>query len=76
MAHLNRDLEELFISIQMNQPFNALLLIKGGGFPNDGHRENTSQQGEAPSETMGKCMATTREKYYRNYNIINIRIWN
>lgn len=51
----------------MNQPLNALLLIKGGGFPNDGHRENTSQQGEAPSETtMGKCMATTRGKYYRN----------
>lgn len=29
--------------------------------------EKTSQQGEAPSETtMGKCMATTRGKYYRN----------
>lgn len=62
----------------MNQPLNALLLIKGGGFSHDEHRENTSQQGGAPSETtMGKCMSTFKRrkilykfKYYKDIIIL------
>lgn len=39
---LIRDLEESFISIEMNQALNALLLIKGDAFPKDEHRGNIS----------------------------------